>query len=83
MENDPLIWKLILQVFLISINALFAAAEIAVISMNDNKLAKLTAEGNVKAARLTRMTSQPARFFSNNPSWYNFRWVFRQCFCSG
>ena len=64
MENDPLIWKLVLQLFLITINALFAAAEIAVISMNDNKLAKLTAEGNVKAARLTRMTSQPARFLA-------------------
>lgn len=64
MESDPLVYKLLLQVFLISINALFACAEIAVITMNDNKLAKLTAEGNVKAARLSKLTSQPARFLA-------------------
>ncbi|MEG0486280.1 MAG: CNNM domain-containing protein, partial [Oscillospiraceae bacterium] len=32
---------ILLQVFLIALNAVFACAEIAVISMNDNRLAKL------------------------------------------
>ena len=42
----------------------FASAEIAVISMNDSKLAKLAAEGNKRAIRLARLTSQPSRFLS-------------------
>lgn len=64
MGNDPLFWELILQVVLISLNAVFACAEIAVITMNDVKLAKLAAEGDKRAIRLARLTSQPARFLA-------------------
>ena len=45
MKNDPIFWQLILQAVLIALNAVFACAEIAVITMNDAKLAKLAAEG--------------------------------------
>ncbi|MEG1790568.1 MAG: CNNM domain-containing protein, partial [Oscillospiraceae bacterium] len=45
---------------LIALNAVFACAEIAVISMNDNKLAQMAAEGDKRALRLARLTSQPA-----------------------
>ena len=39
------IWFVIgLQVVLIALNAIFACAEIAVISMNDTKLARMAAE---------------------------------------
>ena len=62
MGNDPLFWQIILQVVLISLNAVFACAEIAVITMNDAKLAKLAAEGDKRAIKLARLTSQPARF---------------------
>lgn len=55
---------LLLQVLLIALNAVFACAEIAVISMNDSKLAKLAAEGDKRAIRLVRLTSQPARFLA-------------------
>lgn len=64
MENDPLLWQLILQILLISLNAVFACAEIAVITMNDAKLAKLASEGDKRAIRLARLTSQPARFLA-------------------
>ena len=64
MGNDPLIWQLILQIILISLNAVFACAEIAVITMNDAKLAKLAAEGDKRAIKLARLTSQPARFLA-------------------
>ena len=37
---------ILLQVVLIMLNAIFACAEIAVISMNDTKLAKMAAEGD-------------------------------------
>ena len=55
---------LLLQVFLILLNAFFACAEIAVISINDNKLAKMAAAGDKRALRLARLTSQPARFLA-------------------
>ena len=57
-------FMLILQVILIALNAVFACAEIAVISMNDNKLAKMVADGDKRAIRLARLTSQPARFLA-------------------
>ena len=53
-----------LQVILIALNAVFACAEIAVISFNDRKLAKLAAEGDKRVLRLARLTSQPARFLA-------------------
>ena len=43
-----------LQLFLIGLNAIFACAEIAVISMNDTKLDKLASEGNKRAQRLQK-----------------------------
>ena len=53
-----------LQIALIALNAIFACAEIAVISMNDTKLAKLASEGDKRAVRLARLTNQPARFLA-------------------
>ena len=63
MENSILL-MILLQVVFIALNAVFASAEIAVISLNDSKLAKLAAEGNKRAIRLARLTSQPSRFLS-------------------
>lgn len=64
MKSDPIIWQIILQLFLIGLNAVFACAEIAIISMNDNKLAKMAASGDKRAIRLAHLTSQPARFLA-------------------
>lgn len=59
------IWlMLLLQVILIALNAIFACAEIAVISFNENKLEKLEADGNKKAARLHKLTKNPAKFLA-------------------
>lgn len=55
---------LLLQAVLIFLNAIFACAEIAVISMNDNKMAKMAAAGDKRALRLVQLTSQPARFLA-------------------
>ena len=57
-------WRLLLQFVLILINAIFACAEIAIITINDNKLAKLTATGDKRALRLSKLTKHPARFLS-------------------
>jgi len=37
----PLGWQLFIQVILIAVNAIFASAEIAIVSMNELKLEKL------------------------------------------
>ena len=63
MENS-ILFMILLQVFLILLNAVFASAEIAVISINDAKLARMVAEGDKRAVRLARLTSQPARFLA-------------------
>ncbi|MFA5561766.1 MAG: hemolysin family protein [Eubacteriales bacterium] len=49
---------------LIFLNAIFACAEIAVISMNDNKIAKMVTQGEKRAVRLSKLTDQPARFLA-------------------
>jgi putative hemolysin len=57
-------WQLLLQFILIVLNAIFASAEIAIISINDNKLVKLASSGDKRAIRLSKLTKQPARFLS-------------------
>jgi len=63
-DPDPWLWQLLLQLFLIVLNAVFACAEIAVISINDTKLERLSETGNKKAKRLMSLTSQPAKFLA-------------------
>jgi putative hemolysin len=63
-DPDPLLWQLLLQLFLILLNAVFACAEIAVISINDAKLERLSGTGNKKAKRLLALTSRPAKFLA-------------------
>nr|WP_077533741.1 hemolysin family protein [Massiliimalia massiliensis] len=64
MSESPLFWLLLLQLIFICLNAIFACAEIAVITMNDNKLAKLAAAGDKRALRLAKLTEQPAGFLA-------------------
>ncbi len=59
------IWLLLLlQVILIALNAVFASAEIAVLSINEAKLERMANDGNRRAKKLFRLTSQPARFLA-------------------
>ena len=55
---------LIFQFILILLNAVFACAEIAVISINDNKLKNMADNGNKQAKRLTALLRQPADFLA-------------------
>lgn len=59
-----MIWQLLLQIILIALNAVFACAEIAVISVSQTRLEKLADEGNKKAKRLQKLTSEPSRFLA-------------------
>ncbi len=59
------IWFLLLfQIILIGLNAIFASAEIAVLSINEAKLERMANEGNSKAKRLFKLTREPAKFLA-------------------
>ena len=59
------IWILLLvQVILITLNAIFACAEIAVISVNETKLDNLVEQGDKNAKKLRRLIRQPAKFLA-------------------
>ena len=64
MPDDPLLPKLMILVILILINAFFAAAEIAVISLSETKLKKQADEGDKKAQRLLKLTQAPDHFLA-------------------
>lgn len=63
-SDGSLLLQLILLFVLIFINAFFAASEIAVITVNDNKLRHMAEEGNEKASLLARLLSQPSSFLA-------------------
>lgn len=67
--DDPgsatsLVLKIVLLLVLILVNAFFAMSEIAIISLNDAKLEKQAQEGNKKAKKLLKLTSNPSNFLS-------------------
>lgn len=64
MSSDPIWGHLLLQGVLIAINAFFAATEIAVISLNENKIRHLAEEGDTRAERLLRLVEAPNGFLS-------------------
>lgn len=55
--------QLLLQIILILLNAFFAAAEIAVVSLNTTKLRRQE-EGDKKAGKLLKLVEEPASFLS-------------------
>ena len=61
--DDPLLPILVL-IILVFINAFFAAAEIAVISLSESKLKKQAEDGDKKAKKLLKLTRTPDRFLS-------------------
>ena len=62
--GSSMIVLLFFQVVLIALNAVFASAEIAVLSLNETKLERMAEKGNGRAKRLVRLTKEPARFLA-------------------
>ncbi len=62
--DDPIGGQLLLQFLLILINAFFAATEIAVISLNDNRIRKMAEDGDKKAALMLKLAESPNKFLS-------------------
>ena len=55
---------IILQLLLIALNAIFACAELAVLSINETKLERMADQGDKRAKRLFRLTREPAKFLA-------------------
>ncbi|MDR2519867.1 MAG: hemolysin family protein [Eubacteriaceae bacterium] len=64
LPSDPIGPQILLQIALILMNGFFAAAEIAIISVNDNKLKVQSADGDKKAIKILRITQNPTVFLS-------------------
>lgn len=64
MPSASLGQQLLLQFILILVNAFFAATEIAVISLNENKLKKQMESGDTRAAKMLKMVTEPTGFLS-------------------
>lgn len=62
--EENMVGLILLQVLLIGLNAVFASAEIAVLSINEVKLERMAEDGNKKAKRLFKLTKEPARFLA-------------------
>ena len=58
------IMQIIVLIILIALNAFFAAAEIAFISLNDAKIEKQAKEGNKKAKQIHKMLKEPSKFLA-------------------
>ena len=61
---DSIPQQLLVQVILILLNALFAATEIAVLSLNGTKLKKLKEKGDKTADKLLKLVEEPSGFLS-------------------
>lgn len=64
MDPDSMAGYILILLVLILTNAYFAMSEIAIIGLNDAKLKKMADEGDKKARRLYRLTSEPSRFLA-------------------
>lgn len=64
MSGDPWAGPLLLQLVLIFLSACYAAAEVALLSLNATKLHHDAEEGDPTAAKLLRITDAPARTLS-------------------
>ncbi|MGI6499144.1 MAG: hemolysin family protein [Oscillospiraceae bacterium] len=64
MASDPIGPQLLLQFVLILINAFFASTEIAVLSLNENRLRRKAEEGDKKAMQMMKFVETPAKFLS-------------------
>ncbi len=60
----PILRQLLLQIILILLNAFFAATEIAVVSLNSQKMKALAEDGDKKARKISKILDDPTKFLS-------------------
>lgn len=63
-ESTSPIFSVLLLIVLILLNAFFAASEIAIITLNDNKVRKMAEDGDKRAKRVLKLTKDSSRFLA-------------------
>lgn len=66
-DPDPamgMLWQPLLLLFLILMNAFFAMSEIAIISLNDNKVRRMADDGHKRAKQVLKLTANASNFLS-------------------
>lgn len=63
-SSSNILWQIILIIFLTMVNAFFAAAEMAIVSVDKKKISKMAKEGNKKAQLLLNLLIEPSKFLS-------------------
>lgn len=63
-DSGPLWGQITLLIVLIIVNAYFAAAEMAIVSVNKNRIRSLAQEENKKAEALSKLIDEPNKFLS-------------------
>ena len=64
MGDGNLFVQIGLLIFLIFVNAFFAASEMALVTLNDNKMKKMAEEGHKKAKQIVKLTGEPSKFLA-------------------
>ncbi len=66
MDTDPgsIILKIVTLFALIFVNAFFSMSEMAIVTLNDNKIDKMASEGNKKAKQIQKLTENTSSFLS-------------------
>ena len=66
MGTDPgsIIIKIVTLFVLIFVNAFFSMSEMAIVTLNDNKIDKMAADGNKKAKQIQKLTENTSSFLS-------------------
>ncbi|WP_077307011.1 hemolysin family protein [Terribacillus halophilus] len=62
--GSPVILQLVLIGILTALNAFFAAAEIALVSLNKNRISQQADDGDNKAAMLEKLIADPSKFIA-------------------
>lgn len=63
-SSGQIIFQIILIAILTLVNAFFASAEMAIVSLNRNRLKLLSDEGNKKAILLEKLMEEPSKFLA-------------------
>lgn len=63
-SSSQIIFQIILIAILTLVNAFFASAEMAIVSLNRNRLKLLSDEGNKKAILLEKLMEEPSKFLA-------------------
>jgi putative hemolysin len=64
MGDGNLFVQIGLLIFLIFVNAFFAASEMALVTLNDNKMKKMAEDGHKKAKQIVKLTGEPSKFLA-------------------